>query len=258
MRQFSVKNKLGEVYRLNSFEYFFHDPEGLGFTRDMTFQKIGTGYEILKDGFQQNPVSGQIMFKSDAIQSAYKRYLKFTKFLQEIPLTIVYRIPGGEFKMDCVPVRVDKTEINSAFGMDVGIEFSPLSMWYRDIEEEVDDASTILISDSLQESPCCLSFKGLTVSNGNVEWAQEVDDVEVMTGKLTDVTIAATDMIYVRTDTNPYQIYKVDSEDVKTDLYAKSDFSTKRFPLLQKGVNEFTVTGASKMGVKGRILYETV
>ena len=79
-----------------------------------------------------------------------------------------------------------------------------------------------------------------------------------MTGELDEVTIASTDTVYIRTDTNPYQIYKVDSENVKTDLYGKSDFTTKRFPILYKGVNEIIVTGASEITVEGRILYETV
>ena len=258
MRQFSLKNRIGEVYRLNSPDYFLHEPEGLGFTRRATYQKIGTSYEMIQDSFEQTPIKGQIMFRSDAEQSAYKRYLAFSAFLQEIPLTLVYRIPGGEFLLDCVPESVEKTEINSAFGMDVGITLTPLSKWYQAIERTNADDTILIESDSLIESPCCLSFKGVSVENSTLEWGQEVNGVEVMSGALVGVTIDATDTVYVRTDTNPYQIYKVDSENIKTDLYAKSDFSTTRFPLLYKGENLFTITGATEISIEGKILYETV
>jgi hypothetical protein len=257
MRQFSLKNNNGEVYRLNSSDNFFHDPSGLGFERSATFQKIGSRYEVIQDGFNQTPIKGQIMFKSGKI-SAYNRYLKFRNFLQQIPLTLVYRIPGGEFLMDCIPGTVEKTEINSSLGMDIGIELIPLSMWYQDILKSYNGTSVSIISDSLIESPCCLSFSGITKSNASLSWSQSVGGVTVVTGTLSGVSIASTDTTYVRTDTNPYQIYKVSSGGTKTDLYGKSDFSTKRFPLLRKGSNTFTVSGASLITIEGKVLYETV
>lgn len=258
MRQFSLKNKLGEVYLLNSLDNFLHEPEGIGFTRNATFQKIGTNYKMVQDGFTQTPVKGKIMFKSDAKQSAYKRYLKFSRFLQEIPLLLVYRVPGGEFFQDCIPGSVDKTEINAAFGMDVGITLTPLSMWYRELKETAQNSNVTVISESMNESPCCLSFSGVTKSNANLSWSQEVDGIEVMTGTLKNVTIAATDTVFIRTDTKEYQIYKVSSGGTKTNLYDKSDFGTGRFPFFYKGENEFIITGATMIRVEGRELYETV
>lgn len=257
MRQFNLRNNIGEEYRLNSSDNFFHTPEGLGFQRNATFQKIGTSYKMIRDGFRQQPVSGEIMFKSDATASAYNRYLAFKNFLQELPLTMVYRIPGGEFCMDCVPNVVEKTEINSALGMNVGIELLPLSMWYEEIIQ-TGTSSTTVISDSLNDSPCCLSFSGVTKSAANLTWTQTLDGTAIMTGTLLGVTIASTDTVFIRTDTDPYSIYKESSGGTKTGLYQSSDFTTKRFPFIQKGTNVFSVTGATSMTVKGRILYETV
>ena len=258
MRQFNLRNSIGEEYRLNSLDNFFHTPEGLGFQRNAVYQKIGARYSIIRDGFRQKPITGQIMFKSDHVASAYNRYLKFKNFLQEIPLTLVYRIPGGEFCIDCVPDIVEKTEINSSLGMNVGIELMPLCMWYQTVEKSENSSSVSIISDSVNESPCGLRFSGVTKSNASLSWSQTVDGVEVMTGTLLGVTIASTDMVYVRSDTNPYSIYKVTANNTNTSLYSKSDFTTKRFPYLQKGVNVFTVTGATYIDVRGHILYETV
>ena len=259
MREFNLRNNIGEEYRLNSLDNFFHSPEGLGFQRNAVYQKIGVNYDIVRDGFRQNPVSGQIMFKSDAQASAYNRYLKFKNFLQEIPLTLVYRIPGGEFKMDVVPNMVEKSEINSSLGMNVGIEFMPLSMWYKEISKTESSSVLIIESDSNIESPCCLSFKGVVKTNQELLWEQIVNGTTVMTGRLIGVTITADQMVYVRTDSDPYGIYKNAGGNI-TDLYPNSDFSTKRFPYIYKGRNMFSINGASptEFNIEGRILYETV
>ena len=256
MREFTLKNNIGEVYRLNSLDNFLHEPEGIGFTRNTTYKKIGTNYEVIQDGFEQTPVKGQIMFKTDLVNSAYIKYLKFSRFLQEIPLTLIYRIPGGEFYIDALPGAVEKTEINGALGMDVGITLMPTSMWYRKVKETGTGSVTVK-SDSKNESPVCLKITGKSVSNSALSWSQTVDGVSKMTGSLTGVTIASSDTVYIRTDVNPYQIYKVSSGGTRTDLYAKSNFTTSRFPFFYKGVNQFSVSGAS-ITVEGRILYETV
>lgn len=257
MRQFNLRNRIGEEYRLNSLDNFFHSPEGLGFRRNATLQKLGTKYRVIRDGFSQIPISGQIMFKSDSQASAYNRYLAFKNFLQEIPLTIVYRIPGGEFYKDVIPSTVDKTEINSSLGMDVGIELTPLTMWYRSVYLEYGGHRALVDSDSVNESPCILTFSGITRTNGNITWNQKVDGVTVMTGGLIGVTVAATDQIVVRTDTDPYQIYKL-SGNTKTGLYQLSDFTKTRFPFIRKGANLFEVTDATDITIEGKILYETV
>lgn len=259
MREFNLRNNIGEEYRLNSLDNFFHSPEGLGFQRNAVYQKIGTRYEIVRDGFRQQPISGQIMFKSDERVSAYNRYLKFKNFLQEIPLTLVYRIPGGEFKMDVVPNMVEKTEINSSLGMNVGIELMPLSMWYKEVSILNTSGACTVESDSVIESPCCISFTGAVKSNQELVWEQIVDGTLVTRGRLTGVTLYSDEKVFIRTDTDPYGLYKVAGGNI-ISLYEKSDFSTKRFPFIRKGSNYFTLlaTSVTEFKFEGRILYETV
>ena len=139
--------------------------------------------------------------------------------------------------------------------MDVGITLMPVSMWYKTIKETGTGSVTVK-SDSKNESPCCLIITGIDVAYNTLQWLQKVNNVVVMNGYLDHVNIGTTTKVYIRTDTNPYQIYKV-TDGVKTDLYPYSRFSSKRFPFLYKGTNQFTVSGAS-ITVEGRILYETV
>ena len=263
MRQFTLKNSIGEVYRLNSLDYFLHDPEGLGFRRNTKYQKIGNNYEILQDGFEQQPITASIMFKSSQTLSAYRQYSKFREFLQLIPLTLIYRIPGGEYHLDCVPESIEKTEINSALGMDVGITLTPLTMWYKPITESNSSRSVHIDSDSNILSPCHIMIM-LGSAATSVEWAifDLSTNLPYGAGALTGIPdgkkIATTDTLHIRSDTNPYQIYKTSSGGTKTDLYAYSDFSSKRFITIKKGLSSIVCNTAASVSVEARIYYETV
>ena len=264
MRQFSLKNSIGEVYQLNSLDYFLHDPAGLGFKRNTKYQKIGTNYEILQDGFEQQPISAQIMFKTSKNLSAYRQYSSFKEFLQLIPLTLIYRIPGGEFLLDCVPESVEKTEINSALGMDVGISLMPLTMWYRvESNSELHPIANevVIESDSNILSPCHIMITPTSAST-SIFWSMWNEDTEIGTGQLLNIPealkILTTDTLHIRSDTNPYRIYKTSSGGTETDLYAYSDFSRVRFVKLRKGRNFIQCTTAASMSVEARIYYETV
>lgn len=263
MREFSLQNKIGEVYRLNSLDYFLHDPEGLGFRRNASYQKIGSNYTMLSDGFEQQPISARIMLKSTQTISAYRQYAKFREFLQLIPLTLIYRTPGGEYRLDCVPESVEKTEINSVLGMDIGIVLTPLTMWYREISDYTTTNNIYIVSDSAIKSPVHISAQFGAGTYGSIEWKQylravgDPSDHLISSGKLLSVTFTnAEKVLNIRTDTNPYKIYRSGNSS-ETNLYDKSDFSTSRFMFLEKGQNRFNLT-ADWLKVEGRIYYETV
>lgn len=259
MRQFSLVNKSGETYRLNSPDNFLHDPKGLGFSRNIEFQKVGSRYELIREEFSQLVIQGSIMFKRGDKNTPYKKYAKFARFLQDIPLILHYRpMSGEEYKLDVIPTEVAKEEIKSSLGMDVEITLTSVSKWYKEYKKTATGNSIQIRSDSIIESPCDLTITGVELTDENITWAQEVNGNEIMTGSLTGITLDETDILHIKTDSNPYRIYKEDSEGAETDLYSKSDFSTKRFPLIRKGVNTITFSESGSIEVKGRVLYETV
>lgn len=256
IRQFNIENSEGEVYTLtvsNKYTGFFGVVDGLGYEKKPEYQKVGNEYIQLTDPINQKIISGTIQFFQP---HAYQAFTKFAQFCQDNDLTLYYQIPTGLYMKKGSVTKIEKSE--GADSLKVKIDFTPKTLWYQNISRTVNTSPLNIMSDSLIESPCCLSFKGVTVDNGTLEWSQEVNGNEIMTGALNNVTIEPTDTVFIRTDTNPYQIYKVDAEETKTDLYEKSDFSTDRFPMLYKGENQFTVTGATKITVEGHELYETV
>lgn len=255
-RTFDLINNKGEAYplsRYNTFSGFFGDVEGLGADHDSTYQKLGDVYDLLQDDISQGEIAGVVYFQS---KYPYQEYFRFMEFCQETPLRLRYVTPVGEFYRSGVISKIEKNEDGNP--RRAKVVFTASTLWYKSVAETVDAASITIVSDSVKDSPCALSFSGVTKSAADLTWTQTLDGVSVMTGTLKSVTIASTDTVYVKTNTDPYQIYKKTSGGTITNLYQSSDFSTKRFPFIKKGVNVFSVTGASKMSVDGYILYETV
>lgn len=251
MRQFALINAVGESYELNDLKNFFHDPNGLGFQRSAEYLKLGDRYEILTDGFEQAAPAGLICFKDEKQSPAYSKYAAFSRFLQKIPLTLVYRSDKDHY-MKVVPESVSKTEISKPLGLDVAITFRALSFWYDEVEKTGTTSVTIL-SDSARQSPTHIEIAGPVT---NPIWTQSLNGTQIATGKVT-ATIASGSVLHIRTDTDPYQIYE-ETSGVKTDLYSSSDFSTERFIYLEEGENVIACAGAPSLKVTGELLYETV
>lgn len=256
IRQFNLIDSEGQAYTLtvaNRYTGFLTSASGLGYEKTSDYQKIGNDYEPLTDNINQGVISGVIRFFNP---HAYQFFSKFALFCQDKNLTLLYRTPTGEYRRKGSITKIEKSEGEDL--LKVKIDFTATSLWYQELKRKTNAAALSVKSESVIESPCCLSFTGVTKSNATLAWSQSLNNTSIMTGELDGVTIAATDTVYIRTDTNPYQIYKVSSGGTKTDLYGKSDFGTKRFPMLYKGVNVFTVTGATEISIEGRVLYETV
>lgn len=254
-RTFDLINNKGEAYplsRYNTFSGFFGEVEGLGMDHDATYQKLGNVYDLLQDNINQGEISGVVYFQS---KYPYQEYARFVEFCQETPLKLRYVNPVGEYYRDGVVSKIEKNEDGSPAR--VKIVFTASTLWYKEIKVSVDSNSITVVSDSVIDSPCCLFFSGVTKTNANLSWQQTLDNVSIMSGTLMNVTIAATDIVYVRTDTDPYKIYK-DTGYSLPDLFGYSDFTTQRFPYLYKGANRFIVSGATNITVEGHILYETV
>lgn len=251
MRQFALTNNVGESYELNDLRNFFHDPNGLGFVRNSAYVKLGDQYEILSDSFEQGAPTGIICFKDEKQSSAYAKYAEFSRFMQKIPLTLIYR-SDKDHRIRVVPESVTKSEISKPLGLEISITFRALSLWYDQVEKS-GVTSVSIQSGSVRESPVHIAIKGPI---NNPIWTHNLNGTEIATGKVT-ATIASGQWLHVRTDTNPYQIYREVSGTI-TDIYADSDFSTQRFMHLREGLNTFTCPGASEIIVTGEEWYETV
>ncbi len=261
-RQFNLVNSLGETYRLTiAARYgaaFIHDITEMGSESSSEFQQIGNQFGIISDRINQKNITGVIRFFQPR---AYENYAKFILFAQHKPLMLYYRTPAGEFWRDGIITKIDKSE--NADVLQATIKFSATSLWYQHFE--IDGTTSAEInSESVNQSGCHITITGAMAAPA---WAQTIDGETVITGALEDKTvdgntvsaaISAGESLHIRTDTMPYQIYKIDGNEDRTDMYINSDWSTERFCLIGYGDNEISCAGAESIKVEGRIEYETI
>lgn len=254
IRQFDLINSEGEVYTLtvaNNYTGFLTTVEGLGYDHSPEYQKVGSEYERLTDGINQKTIAGVIRF-SDPY--SYQNFSKFALFCQDKDLTLCYRTPTGLFKRNGEVSKIEKSEGGDC--LKAKIEFVCSSLWYKEYDLTAANASSIsVISDSLIESPCHVLITP-SAAITSASWTTYIDEVTDITGALSSIEVGTSETLHIRTDTNPYRIYK--SGNTETDLYSKSDFSKKRFMLIKKGVNRITFGFTGNIGIEGKILYETV
>lgn len=253
-RTFNILDTAGNAYTLTVLKPihstgYFYNVSGLGMETSHTYQKIGESYEITEKKNKQGRITGTIFFHGDYCD---QEYAKFARFCQNKELIVSYRTPAGEFKRDGHISKISKDEKGGALKVDV--EFTCISLWYREINLSVSGTSITFDSDSAIDSPCHLMFKpGSAITS--LTWSQTVNGTSVMTGALSSISVSASQTLHIRTDTNPYKIYR---NTEATNYYGKSDFSTKRFPLIRQGINVITFGASGAITVEGKLLYETV
>ena len=253
IRTFDLVNSKNETYTLsvaNKHTGFLYDVGGLGTEHSPEYAKIGNIYESLIDNINQGVISGTMLFFNPY---PYQEFLKFSMFCQDTDLKIHYRTPAGEFWRDGAVTRIEKSE-SSSDTLKVRIDFTASSLWYDNISKTASGTSIEINSESFIDSPCHLTFSPSS-SLTSLSWSQTVDGVTVLTGAISDVSIASSQTVHIRTDTNPYELYR---DNNFTNYYGKSDFNTKRFVYIQKGVNVITFNNSGTIGIEGKILYETV
>ena len=258
-RTFNLINSEGEVYSLsltNSYSGFLYNVEGLGAEHAATYQKIGETYDLLNDDINQGEISGVIFFRS---KHPYNEYMRFALFCQDKSLRLYYRTPVGEYYRDGMITRIEKNEGGETAR--ATITFTATSLWYKEVKLE--GARYVRFnSDSNIPAPCHIMITPSSALT-SVLWRLWDEYFQVVEGgSLSDIPdslkIKTTDTLHIRSDTNPYQIYKTTSGGSKYDLYEYSDFLTARFIRLRKGHNEISCSDSASMTVEARIYYETV
>ena len=267
-RTFNLKDSNNTVYTLtflgSPLSGYLYDVTGLGYERSAEYLKVNDTYNLIKDDINQGKIAGSILFYG---KYAYQEFLKFAHFCQDKNLSMYYRTPAGEYYRDGMVSKIEKSEQGGA--LKVRVEFEATTLWYREVSVEVTSPSSpyevVIQSDSAIDCPCHLSAWGMTISNGNLTWTHTLKAPEsyyfyyVSDGKISGVSISSSETFHLRTDTNPYKIYKQYGSGSETNLYRNSDFSMPRFTFLKKGANKFSINVApTSLKIESRLLYETV
>lgn len=277
MRDFRLINNDGASYNLTEKgALFFYNVDGLGYDRDVQFQRIGDHLSLINDNLGQGTITGIIKFWNP---DAYGKYFKFAQFCQNKPLQLVYAPESTEFFRSGYVTKIGKSESESG-ALVATVEFKTTTPWYRmfssfnsgeikggkiydfkydyQYSEGIQQA-IILNSDSYQDSPCKLTIFGPAT---NPRWSHYVNNRLMVTGMIKG-SIEANHKLVIDTTTIPYSICQYDlSDNLISDMYQLSDYSTERFITLGYGENIVSVTHSGsnilKLGLEARIEYATV
>lgn len=272
MRQFALINGLGEEIDLNNTDHFFHDPDGMGVSRDVDYEQVGSYFYATKNVNKQKKISGKIKF------NGYEKFKEFVLFTQHRPLTLKY-ISAGTYFMTVNMVKLQKTELEKFKWLICDVQFENVSQWYKkELSESSSEATgktydytypytysdnimsaVQIMSESVEESPTRIIIQGPCE---NPKWTHILNGTVIARGGVSR-TIPDGHRLVIDNADIPFSITEQDETGtVIGDLYQYSDFATQRFISLGFGRNVITASheGSSTLmiRVEGRVEYDAV
>ncbi len=275
MRQFYLINGNGARYSLTDVEHWLYKPDNLGAKFSSKYTQLGGNFIRTSRITKPDDIKGTILFTG---KNQYDDYTEFVKFLAVEPLTLVY-ITNDEYRVSVDVKSLDKGEIQNGI-LKCEIRFKRLSRWYKAVSiinqkpegsgklynyrysfkyVEYEPQTVTIESDSGYDCPTRITIFGPAT---NPNWKQYLNGDVVATGKV-NASVREGRRIVIDCMTIPYSIKEFDNaNNVKSDLYQYSDFTTQRFINLGFGKNRITVehdgTNVLDLAVESRIEYETV
>ncbi len=254
MRQFRLKNQMGETFDLMRKDAFFHSPSGLGYKLDIDVETAGYFFLQMYEEMQQKTISGEMVFKG------YSVYQEFVSFCAKAPLVLCYCPLNTWYYVDCKLAQIDKTEISQTTKrLLCNVDFECFSTWYESLEVHATSidpnvgkiynytydytyadtrAGSIEVSNNGSlPSPCKLHIKGPCV---NPSWALVQSGKILARGGVT-ASIAQGSKLVVDSDPSSLEIAEYTNNNrFVQNLYQKSDFSTARFLEIPVGSSKIT------------------
>lgn len=129
IRQFYLKNEYGERWSLNSAETgLLIDPEGLGYSLDASYMRVGSNFVRSYINEKQQPIKGTLVFGTNAPYLACNAFIGFCNRAKTIEL--IYHTDVGEYMRQVDLVTFGKTEIGRNGVLECEVSFSVKSLWY--------------------------------------------------------------------------------------------------------------------------------
>lgn len=131
IRHFSLQNELGQRWDLDNLTSgFFHEPQGLGYTMEQSYNRVGSNWirNFIRD--TQASVTGTIIFGTE---QPYLAFADFNAYVQAAKqLQLVYETDAGEYYKNVDVVKMEKSEINhERHTLDIPVEFLGTGLFYQ-------------------------------------------------------------------------------------------------------------------------------
>lgn len=140
MRFFTLIDESGARLSITTKTRFFHEPGGLGFDEEASYFPVAYHHSLLTTTYSQGVISGNMIFVDDSWEKSgktpYERSFEFTQFCMNKNLQLYYQPHGVDvegFYRDVRLSKYDKGEISELGVLDVPVEFTCSTPWYRKV-----------------------------------------------------------------------------------------------------------------------------
>lgn len=265
IRRFSLRNEYGEEYPLYVPERgYFDSPEGLGFSIDASYTKLGSSWVRNSYKDAQGEITGNINFMG---RSPYTEASAFEAFVRSSDnLTLIYVNPVGTYQRDVDLISYGKTEINENNILSCPVTLTVRSMWYAttDTRFTIGVTGTLLRYSYKWGSRFGVeSASGTVILNnpGSVEASLEiifngsivnpvlvllVDGVETARCEITGEVPEGGSIRYSSTDGNLY-CYSVSPSGATTSLLSGLSIENANFFKLPVGTSVLQITADAQI-----------
>lgn len=131
VRQFTLKNGIGNTISLNDLDYFGYEPEGLGISFSNEFYGANANFLLQSSGIEMNQFSINILFGAIS-GNPYTKYRELISFLNYQPLYLIYNIPQvGIYEREVMLSELPKSEIGEYSVIAETLTLECLTPWYQ-------------------------------------------------------------------------------------------------------------------------------
>lgn len=231
VRNFWLTNADDNRYELrdlnaNNSVTFLHEPEGLGYSVELSTVKIGNTDIIMSEQYNLGSFAGDLVFLG-TVPEIYQQYQNFLSFLAKKPIMLHYKTPNTNGNYRCLVrvVSVEKTEVSAEDGaMHCPIQMYRQGMWFNDPANTIDIYNDIADGKSYPlDRP--YSYGALSLENVQLANAGMTDTslkVEIF-GSVTDPEWSLFDdeanQYGAAKILGTYDYVRVDSDDLGEDIH---------------------------------------
>lgn len=276
VREFYLENEIGQRFSLMDIKNgcLLTNPEGLGFSRNLTYEQVADDFVENINKLNQAQISGEINFLN------YDNYRKFTDFiLRANALKLIYIMPTSEdqqeeyFKNIKIS-ELTKTEIKQNGIMTESIIMDSLGLWNKrsDIIYNVSSQGNevrwdfrfpskfisyslrqiIYSNDGHKEASFLLELPGYVINPSLtiMKDGEEIGTIEI------ENTIDSDETLYYCTKPSDMYIYKIDENNVKTNLFSTLNINNKNFFQLPQGTSEIILSADNEITKAKLTIYQ--
>lgn len=275
VREFYLENEFGQRFSLMDIEKgcLLTNPEGLGFSRTMEYEQVADDFVENINKLNQALIQAEVNFIT------YDNYKKFVNFvLAAKSLRLIYLVPSGqtteEYFKDITISELTKTEIKQNGVMTETITMDSLGLWnkksdiiynistgsnevrwdFRFPSEFISYSNRQIIYENtghkdasfLLEIPGYVLNPTLTIKQNG----QTLNSISITN------TIALGETLYYCTKPSDMYIYKIDSNNVKTNLFSTLNINNTNFFELPQGSCEIILTAENEINSAKLTIYQ--